>query len=148
MKNRILLAWINERYHLVPNRGIFDGFFNPGLTRWLTCSVNFQKNGFGEDFGYFYYNAVPLTSRLCQPKCYLCQREFNLYTWGKIHNLETHGTLPGFANFAPLIILIFLAAKGAALGSTICGVSQSVLANMQIYLSPFKCQLFHLFIVD
>ena len=45
-------------------------------------------------------------------------------------------------------IVSFLAAKGAALGSPMCGVSNSVLANMQIYLSPFKYQLFHLSIVD
>ena len=45
------------------------------------------------------------------------------------------------------VIYEFLATKGAAPGAPMCGVRQSVIAHMQIHLPPFKCQLFHLFIV-
>ena len=42
-----------------------------------------------------------------------------------------------------IVVCVFLAAKGAAQQATMCGVSYSQHAN-----SPFKCYLFHSFIVD
>ena len=48
-----------------------------------------------------------------------------------------------------LIYFLFLAAKRAAQEAPICGGGGGgVLTQVEIHLSPFKCQLFHSFIVD
>ena len=43
------------------------------------------------------------------------------------------------------VFFLFLALKGAAQEATMCGVCQSVSSSAY---APFKCQLFHSFIVD
>ena len=82
-----------------------------------------------------------------------CRGLFHLSTWGRT---TTNAQRMNLSNEAKALCgkkgqirkCLFLAAKGAAQEALICGEVVCVLANVEIHLSPFKCQLFHSFIID